>query len=133
MLSRAHNSPTSFIFGAIVHGIRPQYTIMAAESSAESEALKHSFSYLVNSIDTTALLPAALSRNLITDCQRTECSNENDSMYQRANKFLSYLQRAVNGDYHSFHTFVQILKETSQAQIASRLSGMAVTIASGEC
>ena len=91
--------------------------------AAEPEALKHSFSYLVNSIDTAALLPAALSRNLITDRQRTECSNETHSVYQRAEKFLSYLQRAVNGDYYKFYTFVQILQETNQAQIASRLRG----------
>ena len=89
----------------------------------EPEALKHSFSYLVNSIDTAALLPAALSRNLITDRQRTECSNETHSVYQRAEKFLTYLQRAVNGDYYKFHTFVQILQETNQAHIASRLRG----------
>ena len=91
--------------------------------AAEPEALKHSFSYLVNSIDTAALLPAALSRNLITDRQRTECSNETDSVYQRAEKFLTYLQRAVNGDYYKFHLFVQILQETNQAHIASRLRG----------
>ena len=91
--------------------------------AAEPEALNHSFSYLVNSIDTAALLPDALSRNLITDRQRTECCNETDSVYQRAEKFLSYLQRAVNADYTNFHIFVQILKETGQAQIASRLRG----------
>ena len=39
--------------------------------AAEPEALKHSFSYLVNSIDTAALLTAALSRNLITDRQQS--------------------------------------------------------------
>ena len=41
--------------------------ITAGGSPAELEALKHSFSYLVKSIDTAALLPAALSRNLIMD------------------------------------------------------------------
>lgn len=92
-------------------------------SPAEPEALKHSFSYLVNSIDTAAILPVALSRNLITDCQRTECSNENDSVYKRAEKFLGYLQRAVNGDYYKFHTFVQLLQENGQAKLASRLRG----------
>ena len=52
---------------------------MASSSpAAEPEALKHSFSYLVNSIDTAALLSVALSRNLITDRQRTECYNEAD-------------------------------------------------------
>ena len=50
---------------------------MASSSpSAEPEALKHSFGYLVNSIDTAALLSVALSRNLITDRQRTGCYNE---------------------------------------------------------
>ena len=98
---------------------------MAGSSSpaAEPEALKQLYSYLVNSIDTAALLPVALSKNLITDRQRTECSNETDSVYQRAEKFLSYLQRAVNAEYYNYHLFVLILKETNQAQIASRLRG----------
>ena len=95
----------------------------AGGSTAEPEALKHSFSYLVSSIDTAALLPAALSKELITDRQRTDCSSETDSAYQKAEKFLSYLQRAVNGDYYKFHTFVQILQETGQSHIASCLRG----------
>ena len=94
----------------------------ASSSLAEPEALKHSFSYLVNSIDTAALLPIALSRNLITDRQRTECYNEADP-YKKAETFVGYLQRAVNGDYHKFYTFVQILQETDQTEIASRLRG----------
>ena len=95
---------------------------MAGGPAAEPEALKHLFSYLVNSIDTAALLPAALSKNLITDRQRTECSNETDP-YKKAEKFLGHLQRAVNADYENYYTIIQILKETSQAQIASRLRG----------
>ena len=97
-----------------------------SSSSAEAEALKRSFSYLVNNIDTAALLPDALKRNLITDRQRAECScNEAYSVYQRARaeKFLSYLQRAVVSNYDKFHSFVQILEETGQAHIASRLRG----------
>ena len=90
--------------------------------AAESEALKHSFSYLVHSIYTAALLPAALSRNLITDRQRTECYNEADP-YKRAEMFVGYLQRAVNHDYNNYYTIVQILKETGQVVIASRLRG----------
>ena len=90
--------------------------------AAEPEALKRSFSYLVNSIDTAALLPVALKRNLITDRQRTECYNEADP-YKKAETFVCYLQLAVNADYDKYHTFVQILKETYQAQIASRLRG----------
>ena len=95
---------------------------MASSSPAEPEALKHSFSYLVSSIDTAALLPAALSRNLITDHQRSECYNEVDT-YKKAETFVGYLQRAVNADYDNFHSFVQILKETGQAKIATRLRG----------
>ena len=94
----------------------------SSSSAAEPEALKHSFSYLVNSIDTAALLPAALSKNLITDRQRTECYNEADS-YKKAETFVGYLQRAVNANYNKFHIFVQILQETCQAKIASRLRG----------
>ena len=91
-------------------------------SPAEPVALKRSFSYLVSSIDTAALLPAALSRNLITDRQRVECYNEADS-YKKAETFVGYLQRAVNTDYINFHIFVQILQETGQGKIASRLRG----------
>ena len=97
-------------------------TVTTDGSPAESEALKHLFSYLVNSVDTAGLLPAALSRGLITDRQRSECSNETDP-YKKAETFVGYLQRAVNGDYYKFHTFVQILQETGQAHIATRLRG----------
>ena len=90
--------------------------------AAEPEVLRHCFSYLVNNIDTDALLPAALSRNLITDRQRTECRNETDK-YKKAEMFLGHLQRAVNADCSNYHTFVQILNETGQARIASRLRG----------
>ena len=90
--------------------------------AAEPEALKHSFSYLVNSIDTAVLLPAALSKNLLTDRQRTVCYNEADP-YKRAERFVGYLQRAVNANYNNFHDFVQILQETDQAKIASHLRG----------
>lgn len=91
-------------------------------AAAEPEALKHLFSYLVNSIDTDALLPAALNRNLITDLQRSECFNEAHP-YKKVRKFLGHIQRAVNADSHKFHTFVQILEQTGQSQIASRLRG----------
>ena len=94
----------------------------AGGSSAEPEALKHLFSYLVNSIDTAALLPAALERGLITARQRSECYNEVDP-YKKAETFLGHLERAVNADCNSFHTFVKILQETRQAHIASRLRG----------
>ena len=90
--------------------------------AAEPEALKHSFSYLVNSIDTAALLPAALSRNLITDRQRTECYNNEADPYKKSETFVRYIQRAVNADYDNFHTFVHILKETGQAHRSDRVS-----------
>ena len=78
------------------------------------------YSYLVNSIDTDGLLPAALSRQLITERQRLKCSSETDPNKQ-AEKFLGHLQRAVNGDSEKFHIFVQLLNESGQASIASRL------------
>ena len=95
---------------------------MAMAVTAESEALRRSFSYLVNSIDTTALLPAALSRGLITERVRQNCSTEPDN-YRRAEKFLSELQRTVNGNCEMFHTFLQILRDTGQQCIASHLDG----------
>ena len=92
-----------------------------AGSSVESEALKVS-SYLADSIDIDSLLPAALNRQLITDCQREECASE-PNLSRKAEKFLYHLERAVNGDSNKYHTFVQVLKETGQASIASRLHG----------
>ena len=94
----------------------------AGGSPAEREALKHSFSYLVNSIDAAALLPVALSRNLITSQQRSECVSEVNPN-KKADMFVGYIERAVNGGYEKFNTFVQILEETGQAHIASRLRG----------
>ena len=91
-------------------------------SFAEPEALKLAFSYLVNSIDAGALLPAAMSRQLITERQRSECVSEVEP-YKKAEVFLGHLQRAVNGDYIKFHAFVQVLHETGQANIARRLHG----------
>ena len=90
--------------------------------SAETEALNLAFSYLVNSIDAATLLPAAMSRQLITERQRSECASEVDP-YKKAELFLGHLQRAVNGDNTKFHAFVQVLIETGQASIARRLHG----------
>ena len=92
----------------------------AAGSSAESEALRLSFRYLVYSIDSTSLLPAALSAGLISASQKSECDSETGP-FKRAEKFLGHLQRAVNGDSNKYHTFVQVLKETGLASIASYL------------
>ena len=94
----------------------------AVRSSAESEALRLTFSYLVNSIDSTTVLPAALSAHLISESQRSECASET-APFKRVEKFLGHLQRAVNGDSNKYHTFIQVLKETGQASIASRLGG----------
>ena len=94
----------------------------AAGSSAESEALKLSFSYLVNSIDTASVLRAALSSQLVSDSQRSECVSETDS-YNKAEKFLGHLQRAVNGDSNKYHEFVKVLEETKQVAIAHVLQG----------
>ena len=94
----------------------------AAGSSAESEALTIAFRYLVDSIDSTSVLPAALSAHLISESQRSECASE-AAPFKRAEKFLGHLQRAVNGDSNKYHTFIQVLMETGQASIASRLQG----------
>ena len=90
--------------------------------ATESEALKIAFYYLVNSININSLLPAALSKGLIDDRLRTECESEPDA-YKKSEKFLGQLQRTVNGDASRFHTFVEILEDTSQSNIASRLRG----------
>ena len=95
------------------------YVYSAAQLKA---ALGLAFSYLVNSIEANGLLPVALSRQLITERQRSECASELDP-YKKAEKFLEHLQRAVNGDSSKFHTFVQVLEETNHTNIASRLRG----------
>ena len=94
-----------------------------ATCTAEQETLKLTFNYLANSIDIDGrLLPAALSRQLITDeRQGVECFSKLPDPYQKAEKFLDHIQRAVNGDSENFHIFVQLLIESGQAKIASRL------------
>ena len=88
--------------------------------TAEQETLKLMFSYLANSIDAAAILSAALSRQLITEPQRVDCFSEPDPN-KKAEKFLGHLQRAVNGDSNKYHIFVQVLNESGQESIASRL------------
>ena len=94
----------------------------AGAFSAESEALKLAYSHLVNSMDTTSLLPAALSRGLIREQQKADCTSETNQ-YQKAEKFLDHLQREVNGDSSKFHTFVQLLVDNGHSNLASRLRG----------
>ena len=101
----------------------PSRSVLPAGSSAESEALKLSFSYLANSIDAPALLSAAVCRQLITERQRSECASELLDPYKKAEVLLGHLQRTVNGDSIKFHAFVQVLRETGQDSIAQRLQG----------
>ena len=94
----------------------------AVSSSAEAEALKLALEYLVNSMDTSSLLPAALSRGLIREQQKADCTSLTNP-YQKAEKFLEHLQREVNGDSSKFLTFVQLLVDTGHSTLASRLLG----------
>ena len=94
----------------------------AVSSSAEAEALKLALEYLVNSMDTSSLLPAALSRGLIREQQKADCTSLTNP-YQKAEKFLEHLQREVNGDSSKFLTFVQLLVDTGHSNLASRLLG----------
>ena len=89
---------------------------------AEVVVLERKFGYLVNSIDATSLIPAALSAGLITTQQRSECSGECDP-YKRAEKFLGHLQRTVNGSHEKFYTFLHVLDQAGQESIAERLRG----------
>ena len=85
-----------------------EVTTCTCTTSSEAEALKNAFEYLIDSIDTDSLLPAALSRNLIREHQREDCSCESDR-YKKAEKFIGHLLRAVNGDSNKFHVFIQVL------------------------
>ena len=84
--------------------------------------IERSFSYLVNSIDTAALLPAALDQNLVTSRQRSECDNEVNQK-KKAETFVGYIEEAVNGNSDNFQSFILILEESGQTHIASRLRG----------
>ena len=88
----------------------------------EAEALKKSFDYLQTSIDTAAILPQALSKQLISDRQRLECLSESD-LYKKADAFLTYLLRSVASEREKFHLFLEILDDNNQRTIASRLRG----------
>ena len=98
-------------------------TTTGSRPVAELEALRLAFSDLVNGLDASVLLPVALSRQLITERQRSDCAHEQDP-YKKAEKFLGHLQRTVNGDSIKFHTFIHVLDETGQANFASRLRGI---------
>ena len=93
------------------------------DASAEVVALKRMFSYLVKSLDADSVLPEALSNGLITDPLWSKCQSGELSSYERAEKFLECLLRAVNGVHGKFHTFLQVLDETGQEGIAQRLRG----------
>ena len=99
----------------------------AAGSSAESVALRsistdYMLGYLTATIDFNSFLPAALSAHLISDVQKRDCDSAADS-FKRARIFIGHIQRAVNDDSNKYHTFVQVLKETGLASLASLLEG----------
>ena len=104
----------------------PMAEAAVIDKSAEKETLKLLFHYLVDNIDAAALLPAALSARLISDRQRSDCASEADP-YEKAEKFVGHLQRAVNGDTAKFHTFLEVLYKTNQGNIASRLQSKRIT------
>ena len=94
-----------------------------AGSSAESKALNLWYSYLVDRLDfDTSVLRDASKAGLISESQRSECYSET-ILSTDANKFVDHLLRAVNDDSKKYHIFVQVLKETGQASIASHLQG----------
>ena len=95
---------------------------ISGSRSPESEALQLTLKYLVDSIDTASILPAALHVHLISDHQRSECDSETEP-YKKVERFLNLLQRAVNGDSNKYHTFIRILKETGQMALAEQLHG----------
>ena len=114
-LSLGHPHPTS-TFHCFVSLLR--HKPFLASPMLLSQIIPSSITGTQHPLDT-----ASPSTNLLlSGAPRTECYNEADP-YKKAETFVGYLQRAVNGDYHKFYTFVQILQETDQTQIASRLRG----------
>ena len=96
---------------------------MTTHRPAEVVVLERNFSYLVESIDATSVLPEALSESLITARQKSKCSGESDP-YEKADQFLGYLYRTVNGSHENLNTFLQVLDRTGQESIAKRLRGL---------
>ena len=89
---------------------------------SEALAFEQNFGYLVESVDADTVLAKALSKGLITDRQRSECSGQSDP-YNKADKFLGYLYRTINRNCENFHTFLEILDRNGQEEIAERLRG----------
>ena len=96
---------------------------MTTHRPAEAMVFERNFSYLVESIDATYVLPEALSKGLITARQKSECSRESDP-YEKADEFLGYLYRRIIRDHKMFHTFLQVLDQTGQESIAKHLRGL---------
>ena len=86
---------------------------------AEVVVLERKFTYLVGIIDVASLLPEALREGLVTPLQSSECSGK----FHQAEKFLGYLQKAVNEDMEKFNTFLQVLHRAGQESIAALLRG----------
>lgn len=89
----------------------------------EYEALRTKYSYLQESISVSSVLTTAFSNKLITDRENTECSNVSADDWQQAKKFLDIMMRKVSASKDNFYTFVQILQQTEQSEIASELEG----------
>ena len=89
---------------------------------AEALAFERNFSYLVESVDAATVLAEARSKGLITARQWSDCSGQSDP-YKKADEFLGYLYRTVNGNRENFHTFLEILDRNGQERIAERLRG----------
>ena len=80
------------------------------EEVHEVSVLKVNYDYLVNSIEIDSVLPVALSSGLISERQKSECSNESGPL-KKSEKFLDHLLREVNGDSRKYYTFLEILQE----------------------
>lgn len=96
---------------------------MAVSSdTAEVVALVRAFSYLSKSIDAASVIPEALSKGLITQNQMSDCSRC-ENIYKKAETFLNYLLRTVNGNSRYFHTFAEVLDRIGQESVAAHLRG----------
>ena len=102
------------------------------DRSAEALAFERNFSYLVESVDAGTVLAEARSKGLITSRQWSKCSRESDP-YEKADEFLGYLYRTINGNWEKFHTFLEILDQNGQEEIAERLRGKQIIIDPQSC
>ena len=101
---------------------------MVDQDSAELKALRSQFSYLVNSISVSSILPDARATELITVRDYADCKAERTE-YKQAEKLIECVEKAVVADTGQFDKFLSILDKIGQKAIAKHLRSSVPTSA----